>query len=180
MVIRRRSGVSCLNAPLRIWLLAGISSAVLAVILLCVATGPVQAHVLVPQPSASVPPSVPVVMKMASESLIPRRTIASQRKALLRGLASWYGEAFNGRTTASGERFDMFAMTACHPTLPFGSLVRVVNLINGRSVTVRITDRGDLPDGRVVDLSFAAAEKLAMTSTGLAPVRLDVLSRGAR
>jgi rare lipoprotein A len=107
-------------------------------------------------------------------------SIAAQRKALLRGIASWYGEAFDGRTTASGERFDMYAMTACHPTLPFGSMVRVVNLKNGRSVVVRITDRGDLATGRIIDLSFAAAEKLAMTNSGLAPVRLDVLSRGPR
>ncbi len=178
MVIRRRSGGSCLNAPLRIWLLAGISSALLAIVLIGVATRPVQAHDLVPQPAASVPPSVPVVVKAAPESLISGRTIAAQRKALLRGIASWYGEAFDGRTTASGERFDMHAMTACHPTLPFGSLVRVVNLRNGRSVVVRITDRGDLPEGRIVDLSFAAAEKLAMTNRGLTPVVLDVLSRG--
>jgi rare lipoprotein A len=104
-----------------------------------------------------VPPSVPVVRKAAPESLTPGRTIAAQRKSLLRGIASWYGEAFDGQTTASGERFNMFAMTACHPTLPFGSVVRVVNLKNGRSVIVRITDRGEA-EGRIIDLSFAAAE----------------------
>jgi rare lipoprotein A len=180
MVIRRRSGVSCLNTPLRIWLLAGISSALLAIVVVCLFTRPVQAHVLVPQPAASVPSSVPVFVRTTPESLSTGRTIAAQRKALLRGKASWYGEAFDGRTTASGERFDMFGLTACHPTLPFGSLVRVVNLKNGRSVTVRITDRGDLPEGRIIDLSFAAAEKLAMTNKGLAPVVLDVLSRGTR
>jgi rare lipoprotein A len=179
MVIRRRSGASCLNAPLRIWLLAGFSFALLAVPVICVATRPVQAHVLFPQPAASVPPSVPVVRKAAPESLTPGRTIAAQRKSLLRGIASWYGEAFDGQTTASGERFNMFAMTACHPTLPFGSVVRVVNLKNGRSVIVRITDRG-VAEGRIIDLSFAAAEKLAMTNSGLAPVVLDVLSRGTR
>lgn len=180
MVIRRRSGALCLNAPLRIWLLAGISSALLAVVLVCVFTRPVQARVLVPQPAASVPPSVPVFVKAKPGSLNLGRTIAAQRKALLRGLASWYGEAFDGRITASGERFDMYAMTACHPTLPFGSLVRVVNLKNGRSVVVRITDRGDLPEGRIIDLSLAAAEKLEMSGTGLAPVVLDVVSRGTR
>lgn len=87
---------------------------------------------------------------------------------------------FHGRKTASGERFDMYAMTACHPTLPFGSRVRVVNLKNGRSVVVRITDRGDLEKGRIIDLSYGAAQKLAMTDDGLAPVRLDVLSQGTR
>jgi rare lipoprotein A len=81
--------------------------------------------------------------------------------------------------TASGERFDQYAMTACHPSLPFGSIVRVVNLNNHRSVVVKITDRGDLVDeGRIIDLSRGAAEKLAMVQNGLAPVELEVLSRG--
>ncbi len=73
----------------------------------------------------------------------------------------------------------MYAMTACHPTLPFGGKVRVVNLKNKRSVVVRITDRGDLGDeGRVIDLSYGAAEKLQMTKSGLAKVSLEVLSVG--
>ncbi len=98
---------------------------------------------------------------------------------MLRGLASWYGGVFNGRHTASGERFDMYAMTACHPTLPFGSLVRVVNMSNKRSVVVRITDRGDLVDeGRIIDLSYGAAQRLAMTKAGLVKVELQVISIG--
>ena len=72
----------------------------------------------------------------------------------------------------------MNAMTACHPTLPFGSMVRVVNLNNRRSVVVRITDRGYLYEGRIIDLSYGAAQKLAMTKPGLAPVELEVLSVG--
>jgi rare lipoprotein A len=97
----------------------------------------------------------------------------------IHGVASWYGGVFNGRKTASGEIFDMYAMTACHPTLPFGSLVRVVNRRNHHSVVVRITDRGDLGDeGRVIDLSYAAAEKLGMTWAGIARVDLQVLSLG--
>jgi rare lipoprotein A len=72
----------------------------------------------------------------------------------------------------------MYAMTACHPTLPFGSVVRVVNLDNNRSVVVRITDRGDLLDGRVIDLSYEAAHRLEMTKSGLASVKLEVLSLG--
>jgi rare lipoprotein A len=96
----------------------------------------------------------------------------------LKGLASWYGGRFNGRHTASGERFDMNAMTACHPTLPFGSVVRVLNMENKRSVVVRITDRGDLQEGRIIDLSLAAAKKLEMTKAGLASVELEVLSLG--
>ena len=97
---------------------------------------------------------------------------------MLRGIATWYGTVFNGRKTASGETYDMYAMTACHPTLPFGSLVKVVNLKNKRSVVVRITDRGYLSEGRIIDLSYGAAEKLAMTEAGIAPVVLEVISPG--
>lgn len=179
MVIRRRSGGRCLNAPLRIWLLAGFSSLVLVAVLITISTRTVQANALLPRPPASVPPSVPEVQNVAPETAIPKKLVAAQRRALLRGMASWYGSFFHGRKTASGERYNMYAMTACHPTLPFGSLVKVVNLNNGRSVIVRITDRGDLSEGRIIDLSLAAANKLAMTKEGLAPVRLDVISRGS-
>jgi len=98
---------------------------------------------------------------------------------MLHGIASWYGGVFNGRKTASGERFDMYAMTACHPTLPFGTVVRVKNLKNNKMVNVRITDRGYLFEGRVIDLSYGAAEKLAMTHAGVAPVELEVLTVGS-
>jgi len=97
----------------------------------------------------------------------------------IHGVASWYGGVFNGRKTASGEIYDMYAMTACHPSLPFGSIVRVVNVHNHRSVVVRITDRGDLvEEGRIIDLSYGAAQKLGMTRSGLAKVDLQVLSLG--
>jgi rare lipoprotein A len=72
----------------------------------------------------------------------------------------------------------MHAMTACHPTLPFGSRVRVVNLVNKQSVVVKITDRGELFDGRIIDLSYGAAQRLAMIKDGLAPVKLEVISMG--
>jgi rare lipoprotein A len=97
----------------------------------------------------------------------------------IHGVASWYGGVFNGRKTASGEVYDMNAMTACHPSLPFGSIVRVVNAHNHRSVVVRITDRGDLvEEGRIIDLSYGAAQKLGMTWNGIAHVDLQVLSLG--
>jgi rare lipoprotein A len=178
MVIRRRSGSPGLNAPLRIWLLAGVSSLVLATVVMSFVPRSVQADALLPKPAASVPPSVPAFAGTAPDSLTPKRTIAAQRAALLRGIATWYGTVFNGRKTASGETFDMYAMTACHNTLPFGSLVKVVNLRNKRSVVVRITDRGYLSEGRIIDLSYGAAEKLAMTDAGVAPVALEVISRG--
>ncbi|HTX74649.1 MAG TPA: septal ring lytic transglycosylase RlpA family protein [Terracidiphilus sp.] len=142
------------------------------------ATRTVQADVTLPRPAATVPPSVPADALVTPDSLTHKGP-AARAKSLMKGVASWYGEAFNGRKTASGETFDMYAMTACHPTLPFGTLVRVVNETNGRSVVVRITDRGDLAKGRIIDLSYGAAEKLAMTEAGLAPVVVNVISRGS-
>ena len=104
---------------------------------------------------------------------------ALKRGDRLHGIASWYGGVFQGRKTASGERYDMYAMTACHPTLPFGSLVKVINHRNHRSVVVKITDRGDLVEqNRIIDLSYGAAQRLAMTKSGLAKVDLEVLTLG--
>lgn len=77
-----------------------------------------------------------------------------------KGLASWYGRAYHGQPTASGERYDMFAMSAAHPTLPLPSYVRVHNPANGRTVVVRINDRGPFVDGRIIDLSYTAALRL--------------------
>jgi len=91
------------------------------------------------------------------------------------GLASWYGKPYHGRATASGERYDMHGLTAAHRTLPFGTRVRVTNLENGRKVEVRITDRGPFVEGRIIDLSRAAARKLQMIQAGLARVELRVV-----
>ena len=90
------------------------------------------------------------------------------------GEASWYGPGFHGRQTASGEVYDMEAMTAAHRALPFGSWVRVVNLDNGLETRVRINDRGPFARGRVLDLSRAAARKLDMLGSGTARVRIEV------
>jgi len=95
------------------------------------------------------------------------------------GVASYYAHKYHGRTTASGERFDMNDMTAAHKTLPFGTRVRVTNVSNGKSVTVRINDRGPFVKGRVIDLSLAAAKKLDMVNAGLAQVRLRSAGSGA-
>jgi rare lipoprotein A len=91
------------------------------------------------------------------------------------GTASWYGSYFQGRTTASGEPYDMYDMTAAHPSLPLGTRVRVTNLRNGRSVVVRVNDRGPVVDGRIIDLSYRAAGALDMRSTGIQKVRLDIV-----
>lgn len=90
------------------------------------------------------------------------------------GIASWYGRPFNGRATASGETYNMHAMTAAHRTLPFGTMVRVHDLENGDSVVVRINDRGPFVEGRIIDLSYAAA--MAMHMPGTAVVRLEILN----
>lgn len=91
-----------------------------------------------------------------------------------RGKASWYGSRFNGRRTASGDRYNMHELTAAHKTLPFGTLVRVRSLVNGKEVDVRITDRGPFSRGRVIDLSRAAAEALGMLGLGVKDVLLLV------
>lgn len=103
--------------------------------------------------------------------------IAAESTPLARletGIASWYGKQFHGRKTANGERFDMDALTAAHPKLPFGSWVRVRNLLNGRSVDVRINDRGPHIKQRVIDLSRAAARALGVSGTD--QVELSVLT----
>jgi rare lipoprotein A len=94
------------------------------------------------------------------------------------GTASWYGEYFDGKPTASGEDFDMYEMTAAHPTLPLGSYVRVTNLRNGRAVVVKVNDRGPIVQGRIIDLSYGAAQVLQFENHGLQKVRLDVVKRG--
>ncbi|MEX6508205.1 septal ring lytic transglycosylase RlpA family protein [Jiella sp. M17.18] len=91
------------------------------------------------------------------------------------GSASYYGRDFHGRRTADGERFNMNAMTAAHKTLPFGTKVKVTNERNGRSVVVRINDRGPYHGGRIIDLSRAAAKRIGMINSGTAKVRLDIL-----
>ena len=92
------------------------------------------------------------------------------------GTASWYGDIFQGKPTASGEVYDMYDMTAAHLTLPMGSYVRVTNLHNGRSVIVRVNDRGPIVPGRIIDLSYGAAQALQFRQKGLQRVRLDLVS----
>lgn len=91
------------------------------------------------------------------------------------GMASWYGEKFHGRRTSSGEPYDMYALTAAHKELPIPAYVRVTRLDNDRSVIVRVNDRGPFAPDRIIDLSYAAAQRLDMVDTGTAPVRIEVL-----
>lgn len=95
------------------------------------------------------------------------------------GLASWYGHPYHGRASASGEIYDMEQLTAAHRTLPFGTRVRVINLANSKTVDVRINDRGPFVDGRVIDLSHAAAKAIGMIGPGTTRVRIDIVSAPA-
>jgi rare lipoprotein A len=103
----------------------------------------------------------------------PKASNHKPRRWLQVGVASWYGSQFEGRTTAAGERFDMNQMTCAHPTLPMGTWLRVTNLRNRRTAYVRVNDRGPVLDGRIVDLSFAAARAVGLS--GLGKVKLEVV-----
>jgi rare lipoprotein A len=103
-----------------------------------------------------------------------RKTNNSKSKGYQTGTASWYGELFQGKPTASGEPFDMCAFTAAHPKLPLGTLVKVTNLKNGKVVVVRINDRGPVVDGRIIDVSSSAAHALGFKERGVQTVRLDL------
>lgn len=177
MVIRRKSSSTSSKSSLRIWLLAGGVSVVLAAGIVTVSTRPVLADAPLSRPAATATLASPVASATPA-LLAPQKPAEATTAEKLQGVASWYGGKFNGRRTASGERYNMYAMTACHPTLPFGSVVRVENLDNHKSVVVRITDRGYLYSGRILDLSYGAARKLGMIKPGLASVKLEVLYLG--
>ena len=110
---------------------------------------------------ASAPPGPPAIVGATQE-----------------GVASWYGPGFHGNRTANGEVYDQYDLTAAHPSLPLGTRAMITNLVNGRSVEVRINDRGPYVDGRIVDLSYAAARTIGMIGPGTSRVRLEVLRAG--
>lgn len=124
-------------------------------------------------PARELPPVVPRIDAPAPD--LPGLELPAPPEAAPRetGIASWYGRPFHGRRTASGERYDMHALTAAHRTLPFDTLARVRNPANGREVVVRINDRGPFKRGRIIDLSLAAARVLGIA--GVAPVELRPL-----
>jgi rare lipoprotein A len=146
------------------------------------------------------PPTSPVIRRLARAAFISfgwpllilvsalgiqgplaaRPAVAPKPIKTWTGVASWYGPNFQGRTTASGEPYDMFAPTAAHAWLPFGSLVRVVNLKTGHSQLVRINDRGPNLDDRELDVSFMAASRLGLVNRGLAKVRIELLEEPTR
>jgi rare lipoprotein A len=120
-----------------------------------------------PSPEAPSPPS--------SAPPAAERQPAIPGQYVEEGVASWYGDPFNGRRTSNGEIYDMHQFTAAHRTLPFGAIVRVTNLRNGKQTEVRITDRGPFVANRVIDLSLSAAQAIEMVGPGTAPVRLEIL-----
>lgn len=112
---------------------------------------------------------------IASMQIFPVQTASARNQQEITGSASWYGGKFHGRKTASGERYNQNALTAAHKTLPFGTKVRVTNESNGKSVVVRINDRGPYVGKRVIDLSRAAANAVGMVQRGVARVKVQVL-----
>lgn len=145
-----------------------LSHPLTVVLLTATMSAPLASEVVMAKSTQKVDPS-PVSTKPLAQS-------SKQLQNLLRGMASWYGPGFHGRQSASGERFNQNALTAAHRNLPFGTKVRVTNLNNGRSVVVRINDRGPYAGGRIIDLSAAAAKMLGMIQSGVAPVEVQVLS----
>ena len=130
-------------------------------------------------PSAPLPPP-PAAPPTARRHPPPVRTPRGAPPAPVvqseQGIASWYGHPYHGRPTSSGEIYNMYAMTAAHRTLPFGTEVRVHDLDDGRDVSVRINDRGPFVNGRIIDLSYAAAKAIGMLGAGTAMVRLEILN----
>jgi rare lipoprotein A len=123
---------------------------------------PAPAPVPQPQPTPAGPPA-------ASAPVVPGEYVEE-------GVASWYGNPFDGRKTSNGEIYDMHAFTAAHRTLPFGAVVRVTNLANGKQTEIRVNDRGPFVANRIIDLSQAAAQAIEMIGTGTAMVRLEVIA----
>src|SRR6202158_115155 len=126
------------------------------------------------RPSSLEPAKVTQPLVIATSGHKTRKTNSSKSKAYQVGTASWYGEFFQGKQTASGEPFDMRDFTAAHPSLPLGTLVKVTNLKNGKAVVVRINDRGPVVDGRSIDVSYNGARALGFKDRGLQKVRLDL------
>ena len=135
-----------------------------ALILIALAAGCARTHT---EPPTAAP--APTVSPPVARALPP------EPRALQTGKASWYGDAHHGRKTASGETFDMNALTAAHRTLPLGTRVLVTNLANGRSIEVRINDRGPMVPDRIIDLSRAAARALGGVGAGVFRVRIAVV-----
>jgi rare lipoprotein A len=148
--------------------------------------GPAEALPLPPADVAAVPDAIPRPEPRSAHGNPPFYDVLGKRYFVLgasdgyveRGVASWYGPTFHGVNTSSGERYDMYGMTAAHKTLPLPTYARVTNLRNGRSITVRINDRGPFVANRLIDLSYSAAAKLDMLREGTTLVEVRALAPG--
>ena len=176
MVERQKSRVQSRTRSWAFWAGAGVLSAAAVALVSADSTLTVQADTPLARPASTLPPAGPPAILLEATGTPPKPAVQTNE---LKGLATWYGAVRNGHWTASGERFDMFAMTAAHKTLPFGTLVRVVNVATGKSVDVRINDRGTLPGDHVIDLSYEAARQLNILRTGVVNVKLEILSLGS-
>jgi rare lipoprotein A len=132
------------------------------------------------EPVVAPPSPTPLPVTSEPASPTPKPTAQSEDKGYTeKGIASWYGEPYHGRRTASGEIYDMHQLTAAHKSLVFGSVVKVTRRDTGAGVTVRINDRGPFIEGRIIDLSYAAAKKIALDIDGIAPVKIKVVGHEA-
>jgi rare lipoprotein A len=113
--------------------------------------------------------------KLSASVAPPRLSVVLTEKSEI-GVASWYGQEFQGDTTASGEAYDLNGLTAAHPTLPFGTTIRVTNLKNNKNILLRINDRGPYIAQRVLDVSWAAAQRLGFVHSGTTQVRVQVVA----
>jgi rare lipoprotein A len=129
-----------------------------------------------PLPQPASPPGQPAPSAPSGPPSATEQQPAVPGEYVEEGIASWYGVPFNGRRTSNGEIYDMHQFTAAHRTLPFGAIVRVTNLRNGKQTEVRINDRGPFVANRIIDLSLSAAQSIEMVGTGTAPVRLELVS----
>jgi rare lipoprotein A len=156
------------------WRFPGLAAILLAAIFLVGCAGRQPAANRQPAPPVQPGPEPPAETAKSDASPViptPRAGVPFEE-----GKASWYGAPFHGRQASNGEIYDMNKLTAAHRTLPFNTMVRVTNLNNGKSTTVRITDRGPFVDNRIIDLSYAAAREIESVGPGVVPVRLEILS----
>jgi rare lipoprotein A len=163
---RSRSIELCVLWALCVWCVLALSG--------CAARTPAANRQPAPPVQPSPAPSTTAEAPIPGKSVAPRPQTGTGYTE--EGNASWYGAPFHGRRASNGEVYDMYKLTAAHRTLPFGTMVRVVNLNNDKSTVVRITDRGPFVDNRIIDLSLAAAREIESVGPGVVPVRLEILS----
>ncbi len=173
MVVRSLTQRNAVKRPWWFWAVAGTLPLAVVAIFLTEAALTVEADVQLARPAATLPPKPPAIAFAKPARPHPFADA-------LHGFATWYGAVRDGHFTASGERFDMTEMTAAHKSLPFGTIVRVIDLRTKKSVVVRVNDRGTLPGNHIIDLSYAAADQLDLVKTGIAQVRLEILKLGGK